>query len=100
MSFSRPVQWYHSHADPIWPDVTFNDALFPSPSSLYKQNCHLRFLSLNLSSLRVVRSKILTVIGDWLLDISINDDIKHRLLFLYFSRCGGEQELWLTLLSQ
>ncbi len=23
MSFSRPVQWYHSHADPIWPDGTF-----------------------------------------------------------------------------
>ena len=20
MSFSRPIQWYHSHADPIWPD--------------------------------------------------------------------------------
>ncbi len=24
MSFSRPIQWYHSHADPIWPDGTFN----------------------------------------------------------------------------
>ncbi len=24
MSFSRPIQWYHSHADPIWPDDTFN----------------------------------------------------------------------------
>ncbi len=23
MSFSRPIQWYHSHADPIWPDSTF-----------------------------------------------------------------------------
>ncbi len=23
MSFSRPNQWYHSHADPIWPDGTF-----------------------------------------------------------------------------
>jgi hypothetical protein len=22
MSFSRPIQWYHSHADPIWPDRT------------------------------------------------------------------------------
>ncbi len=22
MSFSRPIQWYHSHADPIWPDGT------------------------------------------------------------------------------
>ncbi len=20
VSFSRPIQWYHSHADPIWPD--------------------------------------------------------------------------------
>ncbi len=24
MSFSRPIQWYHSHADPVWPDSTFN----------------------------------------------------------------------------
>ncbi len=24
MSFSRPIQWYHSHAVPIWPDGTFN----------------------------------------------------------------------------
>ncbi len=23
MSFPRPIQWYHSHADPIWPDGTF-----------------------------------------------------------------------------
>ncbi len=23
MSFSRPFQWYHSEADPIWPDGTF-----------------------------------------------------------------------------
>ncbi len=26
MSFSRPIKWYHSHADPIWPDGTFNIA--------------------------------------------------------------------------
>ncbi len=25
MSFSRPIQWYHSYADPIWPDGTFNE---------------------------------------------------------------------------
>ncbi len=24
MSFSRPIQWYHSHADTIWPDGSFN----------------------------------------------------------------------------
>ncbi len=23
VSFSRPIQWYHSLADPIWPDGTF-----------------------------------------------------------------------------
>jgi hypothetical protein len=23
MTFSRPIQWYHSHADSIWPDGTF-----------------------------------------------------------------------------
>jgi hypothetical protein len=25
MSFTRPIQWYHSHADPIWPDGTFKN---------------------------------------------------------------------------
>jgi hypothetical protein len=24
MSFPRPIKWFHSHADPIWPDGTFN----------------------------------------------------------------------------
>jgi hypothetical protein len=23
MSFSRPIQWYHSHGNPIWLDGTF-----------------------------------------------------------------------------
>jgi hypothetical protein len=25
MSFSRPIQWYYSHVDPILPDGTFKD---------------------------------------------------------------------------
>ncbi len=25
MSFSRSIQWYHTHADPIWPDGTFKE---------------------------------------------------------------------------
>jgi hypothetical protein len=29
MSFSRPIQWYHSHADPTWLDGTF-EALWSS----------------------------------------------------------------------
>ncbi len=24
MPFWRPIQWYHFHVDPIWPDGTFN----------------------------------------------------------------------------
>ncbi len=28
MSFSRPIQWYHSHADPIWPDGTFKSRIW------------------------------------------------------------------------
>ena len=28
MSVSRPIQWYHSHADSkIWPDSTFKDKI-------------------------------------------------------------------------
>ncbi len=29
MSFSRPIQWYHSHADPIWPDGIFKGTAQP-----------------------------------------------------------------------
>jgi hypothetical protein len=28
MSFSRPIQWFHSNADPIWPDGIFKTHLF------------------------------------------------------------------------
>jgi hypothetical protein len=27
MCFSRLIQWYHSHADTIWPDGTYNPFL-------------------------------------------------------------------------
>jgi hypothetical protein len=27
MSFSRPIQWYRSHVDPIWQDGTFKMCL-------------------------------------------------------------------------
>jgi hypothetical protein len=25
MSFSTPIQWFHSHEDPVWPDSTFKE---------------------------------------------------------------------------
>jgi hypothetical protein len=25
MPFPMPIQWYHSHVDPIWPDNTFKE---------------------------------------------------------------------------
>jgi hypothetical protein len=28
MSFSRPIQWYLSHLDPIWPNVTINKTIY------------------------------------------------------------------------
>ncbi len=37
MSFSRPIQWYHSHVDPIWPDGTFK---IPSESLFFLQPEH------------------------------------------------------------
>ncbi len=30
MSFWSAFQWYHSHADPIWPDGTFKDVVSDS----------------------------------------------------------------------
>jgi hypothetical protein len=32
MSFSRPFQWYHSNADPTWPDGSFNVLMAQSPT--------------------------------------------------------------------
>jgi hypothetical protein len=29
MSFSRPIQWYHSQVNPIWPNGTFNYKSLP-----------------------------------------------------------------------
>jgi hypothetical protein len=29
MSFPRPIEWYHSHADLIWPAGTFKGLLHP-----------------------------------------------------------------------
>jgi hypothetical protein len=37
MSFSRTILWYHSHADTIWPDGTFN----------YKRNIFISFFIQN-----------------------------------------------------
>ncbi len=28
MSFLRPIQWYHSHVDPVWLDGTFKHLSF------------------------------------------------------------------------
>ncbi len=35
MSFSRPIQWYHSHVDPIWLDgmYLYDDSKKVWPSS-------------------------------------------------------------------
>jgi hypothetical protein len=40
MSFLMPIQWYHSHVDPIWQDGTFkepkNRVQGASPHKLFK----------------------------------------------------------------
>jgi hypothetical protein len=35
MSFLRPMQWFHSHADPIWPDGTFKSMKVDNGFQLY-----------------------------------------------------------------
>ncbi len=41
MSFSMPIQWYHSHADPIWPDGTFKGSLVSAKEVLTMNIAHL-----------------------------------------------------------
>ncbi len=50
MSFSRPIHWYHSHADPIWPDDTFKSEFMPRNLDW---NCRSRIPSLFLFCLFV-----------------------------------------------
>jgi hypothetical protein len=57
MSFPRPIQWYHCHADLIWPDGTFK------PLELFsikeKKACpfrlHLYALHINIHLLEVLK---------------------------------------------
>ncbi len=43
MSFSRPIQWYHSHADPIWPDGTFKTLHTAGHIQSYLSRCNWPF---------------------------------------------------------
>ncbi len=41
MCFLRPIQWYHSHADPIWPDGTLKITVYfwiPVQDYIYTEN--------------------------------------------------------------
>jgi hypothetical protein len=38
MYFSRPIQWYHSHADQIWPDGTFKKFVYFNEFPAYFKN--------------------------------------------------------------
>jgi hypothetical protein len=35
MFFSKPIQWYQSHADPIWPDGTFKSVQTKPPNVVH-----------------------------------------------------------------
>jgi hypothetical protein len=39
MSFSRPIQWYHHHANLLWPDNTVRT--FKVLLSVGKENIHV-----------------------------------------------------------
>ncbi len=60
MSFSRPIQWYHSHADIILPYHTV--PLRHKPLCIQKQFIHLSFLSSSqvLSRLKNIYKKLIT----------------------------------------
>ncbi len=38
MSFPRPIQCYHSHADPIWPDGTLHKTVLCKLYSKHKSS--------------------------------------------------------------
>jgi hypothetical protein len=57
MSFSRPIQWYNSHADPIWPDSTFKFGSMDEDDLHRLNNEHLTENVL-LQSLKTTTGKI------------------------------------------
>jgi hypothetical protein len=38
MSVSRPIQWYHSHVDPIWLDGTFKIFNFSIKWTIFRED--------------------------------------------------------------
>ena len=76
MSFSRPIQWYHSHADQIWPDSTFKANVencirifyyfpdsFTIPISLVKEGMVSNFITQTFHYHRCQLYKTLSVKG-------------------------------------
>ncbi len=50
MFCSKPIQWYHSHADPIWPDCTFKETYrylqYMTNLNTHKKNRAHKFLGI------------------------------------------------------
>jgi hypothetical protein len=55
MSFPRPIQWYHSHADLIWPDGTFKTQTYTTNAKIYLE----LFFSTKIDLLLVSSNKFL-----------------------------------------
>ncbi len=44
MSFSKPIQWYHSHVDPIWLDSIFKNMFLKVKGMLLKKKLNTKSL--------------------------------------------------------
>jgi hypothetical protein len=76
MSLSRPIQWYHSHADPIWPDGTFKER--------------------RKSKVTYVLDLVLLEVLDWMLRLSVQVDgdmIPSEAEFITLS-CTGQKTVY------
>jgi hypothetical protein len=49
MSFLRPIQWYHSKADPIWPEGTFKPEQSLEFLSISKKQAETYYLFFSLT---------------------------------------------------
>jgi hypothetical protein len=76
MSLSRPIQWYNSHADPIWPDGTFKER--------------------RKSNVTHVLDLVLLEVLDWMLRLSVQVDgdmIPSEAEFITLS-CTGQKTVY------
>jgi hypothetical protein len=84
MSFPRPIQWYHSHADLIWPDGTFKAQTYTTNAKTYLE---LFFFHQNLLAYSVFQQVLAQILPEDLGDALLVNLVENARINI--CRCNG-----------